>query len=167
MSSFDFVAALLLLATLPGIVDHRYLHLPHTIALMAGSLMLSIGVILMDRSVASSELRQWWGELVVTADLPQVFLDGLLAFMLFAGSLHVDMDSLHAQKWTVLSLATIGVLMATALYGLGIWLIFGGTIPLPWCFTLGAVLAPTDPIAVGGLLRKAGLPPGLLPVVNG
>ncbi len=167
MSSFDFVAVLLLLAAILGIVNHRYLHLPRTIALMAGSLLLSIAVILVDRSVASVELRQRWGELVATTDLPHVFLDGLLAFMLFAGSLHVDMNSLRARKWTVLSLATLGVLMATGLYGFGIWLIFGGTIPLPWCFTLGALLAPTDPIAVGGLLREAGLPSGLLAVVNG
>ena len=167
MSSFDFVAVLLLLAAILGIVNHRYLHLPRTIALMAGSLLLSIAVILVDRSVASVELRQRWGELVATTDLPHVFLDGLLAFMLFAGSLHVDMNSLRARKWTVLSLATLGVLMATGLYGFGIWLIFGGTIPLPWCFALGALLAPTDPIAVGGLLREAGLPSGLLAVVNG
>ena len=161
MSSFDFVAVLLLLAAILGIVNHRYLHLPRTIALMAGSLLLSITVILVDRSVASVELRQRWGELVATTDLPHVFLDGLLAFMLFAGSLHVDMDSLCARKWTVLSLATLGVLMATGLYGFGIWLIFGGTIPLPWCFTLGALLAPTDPIAVGG--PAAGSRPALMP----
>ncbi len=167
MSTFDFVAALLLLAAILGIVNHRYLHLPSTIALMAGSLVLSIGVILVDRAVASVELRRSWEEMVAAIDLPHVFLDGLLAFMLFAGSLHVDMDSLRARKWTVLSLATLGVLLATGLYGAGIWVILGGTVPLPWCFTLGALLAPTDPIAVGGLLRQAGLPPGLLAVVNG
>ncbi len=167
MSSFEFVAALLLLAAILGIVNHRYFHLPRTIALMAGSLVLSVVVILVDRSVASVELRAWWEDLVVTTDLPHVFLDGLLAFMLFAGSLHVDVDSLRAQKWTVLSLATLGVLMATALYGFGIWLIFAEAVPLPWCFALGALLAPTDPIAVGGLLREAGLPPDLLAVVNG
>jgi monovalent cation:H+ antiporter, CPA1 family len=167
MSSFELLAVLLLLAAMLGVVNHRYFHLPRTIALMAGSLLLSIIVILIDRSVASVELREWWEDLVTTTDLPHVFLDGLLAFMLFAGSLHVDMHSLRAQKWTVLALATIGVLMATALYGFGICLVFGGTVPLPWCFALGAVLAPTDPIAVGGLLKNAGLPPGLLAVVNG
>lgn len=167
MSSFEFIAALLLLAAILGIVNHRYFHLPRTIALMAGSLILSIIIILIDRSVDVVELRQWWKALVVSTDLPHVFLDGLLAFMLFAGSLHVDMNSLRAQKWAVLSLATLGVLMATALYGVGIWLIFAKTIPLPWCTALGALLAPTDPIAVGGLLKDAGLPPGLLAVVSG
>jgi len=167
MSSFDFIAALLLLAAILGIVNHRYLHLPRTIGLMAGSLVLSVIIILVDRSVDVVELREWWQDLVDSTNLPDVFLGGLLAFMLFAGSLHVDMDSLRAQKWTVLSLATLGVLMATALYGFGIWLIFDKTVPLPWCFALGALLAPTDPIAVGGLLKDAGLPPALLAVVNG
>jgi CPA1 family monovalent cation:H+ antiporter len=167
MSSFEFVAALLLLAAILGIVNHRYLHLPRTIGLMAGSLVLSVIIILIDRSVDVVELRDWWEQLVASTGMPHVFLDGLLAFMLFAGSLHVDMDSLQAQKWTVLVLATIGVLMATALYGCGIWLVFGGAVPLPWCFVLGALLAPTDPIAVGGLLKNAGLPPEMLAVVNG
>ncbi|WP_158928456.1 sodium:proton antiporter, partial [Acidisphaera sp. S103] len=167
MSSFEFLAALLLLAATLGIVNHRYFHLPPTILLMAGSLALSVVIILVDRSVDSVELRAWWKDLVAETDLPHVFLDGLLAFMLFAGSLHVDMDSLRSQKWTVLSLATLGVVMATALYGFGIHLIFGGTVPLPWCFVLGALLAPTDPIAVGGLLKDAGLPSGLLAVVLG
>jgi monovalent cation:H+ antiporter, CPA1 family len=134
---------------------------------MAGSLLLSIVIILIDRAVDAVDFRKWWEALVDTADMPHVFLDGLLAFMLFAGSLHVDMNHLREQKWTVLALATLGVLLATVLYGFGIWFILGGAMPLPWCFTLGALLAPTDPIAGGGLLRQAGLPPGLLALVNG
>jgi len=135
MSSFQLVSVLLLLAAVLGIVNHRTLRLPRTIGLMAGSLMLSIIIILIDRSVDVVELRTWWGNLVDTTDMPHVFLDGLLAFMLFAGSLHVDMDSLRAQKWTVLALATLGVLLATALYGFGIWLILGEAAALvfyPW-----------------------------------
>ncbi len=167
MSSFAFVSALLLLAAVLGIVNHRYLRLPRSIALMAGSLMLSVIIILVDQAVDAVELRLWWGQFVTATNLPHVFLDGVLAFMLFAGSLHIDVDSLRAQKWTVLALATLGVVLATALYGFGIWFVFNNAVPLPWCFALGALLAPTDPIAVGGLLRDAGLPPGLLAVVNG
>lgn len=167
MSSFTLVSALLFLAAVLGSVNHLYVRLPPTVALMAGSLLLSVVVILVDRSVESAELRQWWENLVTTTDLPHVFLGGVLAFMLFAGSLHVDVERLLEQKWTVLLLATLGVAMATALYGFGIWMVFAGSIPLPWCFTLGALLAPTDPIVVGGLLRQAGLPPTLLAVVNG
>ena len=167
MSFLDFAAVVLLLVAILGIVNHRYVRLPRTIGLMTGSLILSIILILIDRSVDVVELRQWLGKLVAATDMPHVFLDGLLAFMLFAGSLHVDVDQMLARKWTVLSLSTLGVMMATVLYGFGIWLVFSRSIPLPWCFTLGAILAPTDPIAVGGLLREAGLPAGLLAVVNG
>lgn len=167
MSFLNFVAVVLLLVAILGIVNHRYVRLPRAIGLMAGSLILSIILILVDRSAGVVELRQWWGKFITATDLPHVFLDGLLAFMLFAGSLHVDVDQMLARKWTVLSLSTLGVIMATVLYGFGIWLIFARSIPLPWCFTLGAILAPTDPIAVGGLLREAGLPAGLLAVVNG
>jgi hypothetical protein len=75
MSSFEFVAALLLLAAILGIANHRYLHLPRTIALMAGSLVLSVIIILVDRSVDVVELREWWQDLVASTDLPHVFLD--------------------------------------------------------------------------------------------
>lgn len=167
MSSFEFVTALLVLIAILGIVNHRYVHLPRMIALMAGSLLLSVIIIVVDRWVDAVDLRQAWDQLVAYTDLPHVFLDGLLAFMLFAGSLHVDVDQLLERKWTVLILATIGTALATVLYGFGIWMIFGYAVPLPWCLALGAILAPTDPIAVGGLLRDAGLPPGLLAVVNG
>src|SRR5271166_4050663 len=167
MTSFELISVLFLLAAILGIVNQRYVHLPRTIGLMAGSLVLSVIIILIDPFIDAVDLRQAWGDLVTDIDLPHVFLDGLLAFMLFAGTLHVDTVSLRTQKWTVLALATIGVLLATALYGFGIWFIFVGAVPLPWCLTLGAILAPTDPIAVGGLLREAGLPPGPMALVNG
>ncbi|WP_428486994.1 cation:proton antiporter [Rhodopila sp.] len=167
MSSFAFVSLLLLLAAALGSVNHLFFRLPRTIALMAGSLLLSVIILILDPLISSLALRHWWENQVVIKDLPHVFLNGVLAFMLFAGSLHVDVDQLRERKWAVLSLATLGVLLATALYGGGIWLVFAGRLPLPWCFVLGALLAPTDPIAVGGLLREAGLPDGLLAVVNG
>jgi CPA1 family monovalent cation:H+ antiporter len=167
MSSFALAAAALLLAAVLGTLNYLYLRLPRTIALMAGALVLSIGIIIADRVLTSIDLRAWWDNLLAPLHLPDVFLNGLLAFLLFAASLHVDMDALRSRKWIVLSLSTVGVLLATAAYGGGIWFIFGYAVPLPWCCVLGAILAPTDPIAVGGLLRDAGLPPGLLAIVDG
>ena len=167
MSSFEFVAATLLLVSLLGMLNHRYIKLPPTIGLMAGSLVLSLIILLADRLISALDLRQSWLQILESTDMPHVFLDRLLAFMLFAGSLHVDVDQLIERKWTVLLLATLSVALATLLYGVGIYIILGGTVPLAWCLTLGAVLAPTDPIAVGGLLRDAGLPAGMLAIVNG
>jgi CPA1 family monovalent cation:H+ antiporter len=167
MSPFEFTSSLLVIVSVLGIINHRYVHLPRTIGLLAGSLVLSIVLILIDRVIVVVDLRSWWRELVAINDLPHFFLDGALAFMLFAATLHVDLTALRAQKWTVLALTTIGVVMATIIYGIGMWFVFGGAIPLAWCMTLGALLAPTDPVAVGGLLREAGLPAGPLAIVNG
>lgn len=167
MSSFDLASLLLLLAAILGLVNHLWLHLPRTIGVMAGALVVSVVVVVVDRLTPEVDLRGWWNSLLVANDLPHVFLDGVLAFMLFAGSLHVDMDALRDNKWTVLTLATIGTLMATVMFAAGIFFVFGERVPLPWCMVLGAVLAPTDPIAVAGLLRRVGLPSGLQAIISG
>ncbi len=167
MTTFEFVSILLVIASVLGIINRLYVHLPRTIALMAGSMLLSVGIIIFDQYIANVELTLGWQRQMLASDLPRFFLDGVLGFMLFAGALHVDVDVLRTEKWTVLALATIGDVIATILYGIGIYYVLQGSVPLPWCFTLGALLAPTDPIAVGGLLRAAGLPPRMLALVNG
>lgn len=167
MSLFAFAAAVLALISIFGIINELWLGLPRMIALMAGSLILSGVIMLMDPWVDFVQMRHFWNQLVAAADLPHLFLNGLLAFMLFAGSLHVEVEHLRERKWAVLALAVLSTSLATIIYGYGVWLILARQVPLPWCLTLGAVLAPTDPIAVGGLLRQAGLPPPLLAVVDG
>ncbi len=167
MTMFELIAALLTLVSVLGIINHHTLRLPRTIGLMAGSLALSVVIILIDRAVDVVELRQAWRDLVDDMDLPHVFLDGALGFMLFAGTLHVDMTALRSQKWLVLALATVGVVLAAGIYAAGIWLIFAGSVPLTWCLVLGTLLAPTDPVAVGGLLREAGLPAAPMAMVIG
>ncbi|MDR3536912.1 MAG: sodium:proton antiporter [Acetobacteraceae bacterium] len=167
MSSFDLVALLLLLAAVLGIANQLWFRLPRTIGVMAGALAVSVVVVVVDRLTPQVDLRGWWNTLLVASDLPHVFLDGVLAFMLFAGSLNVDMDALRDNKWTVLALATVGTLMATIMFAAGIYFVFGQRVPVPWCVVLGAILAPTDPIAVAGLLRRVGLPAGLQAVIAG
>jgi len=142
MSSFDLVTLLLLLASVLGCINQLWFHLPRTIGLMAGALAVSAIVVVVDRLTPTVDLRGWWATLVEENDLPHVFLDGVLAFMLFAGSLHVNMAALRDNKWTVLVLATVGTLLATSLFGVGIWFALGQRVPLPWCFVLGAILAP-------------------------
>jgi len=107
---------------------------------------------------------------LTAANLPGLLFDSVLSFMLFAGALHLDLRQLRDHSATVLVLATVGVLLSTALYGGAMWWLFrlgGADVPLPWCLVLGAILAPTDPIAVTGLLREVGLPQGLLAVITG
>ena len=167
MSPFDFVSLLLLLAAVFGFINYRWIRLPSAIGLLVISLVASVCILLIDHLMPASPLRGWSQTVLNGINLPHVFLDSVLAFMLFAGSLHVNLAELRSNKWTVLGLATAGVVIATLLFAFGIWFAFGGLVSLPWCFVLGALLAPTDPIAIAGLLRRVGLPPALEAIIAG
>ena len=94
----------------------------------------------------------------------------LLALLLFAGSLHVNLGDLRQRARTVLALATAGVILATGIFGAGIWLLLmavGIPVPLGWCLVIGAILAPTDAVAVEGLLSQVNLPPLLRAIISG
>ncbi|MBN8901713.1 MAG: cation:proton antiporter [Rhodospirillales bacterium] len=167
MTSFDLIAILLTLAAILGCVNYFVFRLPSTIGLMAGALIVSVVVLAIDRFYPTLNLRERWQAVVAITDLPHVFLDGVLAFMLFAGALHVDMQALRDNKWAVLALATFGTLLSTALLGGGMAWALGGALPLTWCIVLASILAPTDPIAVAGLLQRVGLPSGLQAIIAG
>jgi NhaP-type Na+/H+ or K+/H+ antiporter len=97
-------------------------------------------------------------------------INGALSFPLFAGALQIDLSALWTRKFTISLLATVGVAIATAMFGLGMWVVFdltGIETPLLWCMVLGAVLAPTDPIAIAGIMAKVGLPKRLAAVLAG
>ncbi len=170
MSSLSLAAILLTLASLFGFVNYRFLRLPTAIGLMLVSLVASLCVLGLDRMLPQLELRNWSEQILGTRRLPETLLAGALSLLLFAGSLHVSMVHLWSRKYTVLLLATLGVALATLLFGLGIHQVFrlvGRPVPLAWCIVLGAVLAPTDPVAVAGLLARVGLPERLQAVMAG
>ena len=161
MSPFDLLATILVLAAAFGVINHRFVRLPPTVGIMAGALVCSLLILAIGRIFPGLGVRDWVREAASRTDPPRVFLDGILAFMLFAGSLHVDLPALRTHKFLVFSLATLGVLIATALFAAGMWLAFAGAVPFAWCVVLGAIAAPTDPIAVIGMLKRLGLPPAL------
>ncbi len=170
MSSFSFAAVLLCAASTVGFVNYRFLRLPSAIGMLAVALILSLGVIAIDPLVGGIDLRRWVRGFLGAQDLPRTLLDSALAFLLFAGALHVDLDELRHRKWTVLALATGGTVIATLLFAVGICAVFaltGHRVPLAWCLVLGAIMAPTDPVAVAGILRNVGLPPTLEAVIVG
>jgi CPA1 family monovalent cation:H+ antiporter len=108
--------------------------------------------------------------LLGTINLPQTLLNSVLSFLLFAGALQVDLGQLWARKLSVAALALVGTLLAVALFGGSMWLVFpllGPAVPLVWCIVLGAILAPTDPVSVVGILRRIGLPGPLQAVFAG
>jgi CPA1 family monovalent cation:H+ antiporter len=97
-------------------------------------------------------------------------LNGFLSFLLFAGALEVDFAELFARKWTVLALATLGTVLSTGLVGgalLGVSTALGIAIPILWCLVFGALISPTDPVAVMLVLRRVGIPSELQATVAG
>ncbi len=169
MEPIDQFAVVLGLAVLIGYINHAWIKLPPAIGMLLGSLVVSFLIVASDH-ILHLHIMGWFRETLGEADLPHFFLDGVLAFLLFAGSLHVDVAELNRRKWLILILATASVIISTMMFGAGMWLVFGligVTIPFVWCVILGAILAPTDAVVVENLLRKVGLPADLRAAIVG
>ena len=145
MSGLSFFAILVTLAAVFGLVNYRLLRVHVSTGVLIVALAVSVLAIAVDPLLAPFSFRALAVQLLGTVNLPSTLMNGALAFLLFAGSLHVDIAELLRRKWTVLALATFGVLIAVAVFGLGIWGVFrmlGAPVALIWCLVLGAILAP-------------------------
>ena len=164
MSPFDIAAILIAVAALCGYVNHRFLRLPATTGTLLVAVVSSLVVVfaeqLLPRTRFGPEVQQFVGQI----DFDQTLMHGLLCFLLFAGALHVDLDELISHRWTIAALATVGVLLSVAVVGTLTWAAFdliGLHQSALVCFTFGALISPTDPIAVMGLLKDLRAPPSL------
>jgi CPA1 family monovalent cation:H+ antiporter len=168
MGAVDLFAIVLALAALIGCINHVSFKLPPAIGMLLGSLIVSLLVVVCDRTI-HLHIMGWFRGTLGAADLPHIFLDGALALLLFAGSLHVDVIELNRRRRMIASLATVSVILSTAIFGYAMWALtgFGAALPLVWCLVLGAVLAPTDAVVVENLLRAAGLPARLRGAIVG
>lgn len=162
MGLFDTITILLCLSAVFGYVNHRFLKLPITIGLMAIALVMSLAVVAAGKVLGGVEdqVRQFMGGI----DFDEAVLHGMLSCLLFAGALHVNLSELLDQKWVVGTLATVGVVLSTFITGLLAYYGFdlvGLQLPLIHCLLFGALISPTDPIAVMGLIKQARLPKAL------
>ncbi|MFT8432555.1 MAG: cation:proton antiporter, partial [Acetobacter orientalis] len=160
MTSLGLFALVLALATLTGLFNARILRLPLTIGVLLLSLVVSAGLSVADWVLPLHTVHALQ-TLLTQIDLPTTLMEGALAFLLFAGAQGVDLGALFARKFSVLALALLGTLLAVVVFAAGAWGIFtlvGLNVPLAWCVVLGAILAPTDPVSVVGMLRRLGLP---------
>ncbi len=170
MTSLAFVAILLTLAAVFGFLNIRILRLPNSIGVLVLALATSLLTVRVDPVINGVPVREVAQHLLGLVDLPAALMQGVLSLLLFAGALHVDVEQLWRLKWNVLALAVLGTLIAVVLLGGGMWVVFaalGHPIDFAWCLVLGAIMAPTDPVSVTGLLRRIGLPPGLQAVFAG
>ena len=168
MDTFNILAILITIAALLGWLNHHFVKLPSSIGLMLLSLVFSlIFVILGKLNVFSEEpLRR----ILLDLDLDHTLLHGMLGAMLFAGALHLDISDLIGRKYIIGLLATTGVFISTLIVGCISWWVLGWlglAVDFIYCLLFGALISPTDPIAVGAILRKAGIPKSLESKIGG
>jgi monovalent cation:H+ antiporter, CPA1 family len=161
---FDIAAAVIVLAAIFGYLNHRFLKLPHTIGLVVIALAVSLVVLGLDAVRPSLELGTQVRGVMASIDFSNTLMQGLLSFLLFAGALHVDLAALASRKWVIGLMATLGTVLSTFLIGGGIWLlvqVLGVDLPVIYCLIFGSLIAPTDPVAVLGILKRVHVPPSL------
>lgn len=164
LSIFEIAALLLAISAFFGWFNHFVLKLPHTIGLLLMALVASLVLLGAESLFPDFGVTTTLQTAIGQIDFYSTVMEGMLAFLLFAGALHVDFEFLRDQKWTIGVLATIGVLISTMLVGFGFYFLaqaFGYQVPLVWAFVFGALISPTDPVAVLSLLKSVNVPHSL------
>lgn len=163
MNILNTLSILITLAALFSYLNYRYIKLPTTIGIMLIALLMSV-VLIIAGKLGIESLFIHAEDILRSIDFHHTLMNGMLSFLLFAGALHVDLNDLAKQKWIVLLLATFGVVFSTILVGGLTWLVFsafGFKVSYLYCLLFGALISPTDPIAVMGILKQAGAPKSL------
>ncbi|TDI75439.1 MAG: sodium:proton antiporter [Bacteroidetes bacterium] len=159
MDYFLIITTLVVLAAAFGYLNVRFLKLPNTIGLMVITIVFTLAVIALsyfDNTLLNAEKY-----IIAQIDFETVLLDIMLSFLLFAGALHTNFEQLKIQRWPVLVFATLGVLVSTFLVATAMFYclqLLGLQVDYIYCLLFGALISPTDPIAVLGILKQAGVP---------
>ncbi|WP_426024773.1 cation:proton antiporter [Brevundimonas sp. TSRC1-1] len=170
LSPFDAAAILIVLSAVLGWINHRYFRLPGTVAMTLMGALASLAVIGADALFQGSDISARVSRFLEDIDFHDTLMNGMLSFLLFAGALHVDIEHLRRGRWQIAILSTIGVAASTLIVGFGLKALtglVGFDVPLIWCFVFGALISPTDPVAVMGVLRTAKVPPTLQATIAG
>ena len=170
LTPFDAAAILIVLAAALGYLNFRFLRLPSSIGLTIMGAVASLIVVGADRLVPGFGLGHDVVAFIAGIDFHATLMEGMLSFLLFAGALHVDWGDMARGRWQILILSTIGVALSTALVGGGFLLLsraIGFELPAIWCLVFGALISPTDPVSVMGILKRTSVSPALEATVAG
>lgn len=170
LTPFDAAAILIVLAAGLGYLNHRFIGLPQSVGLTLMGAVASLIVVGIDSLLPDSSVGEDVLGFVTGIDFRSTLMDGMLSFLLFAGALHVDWSEMRRGRWPILVLSTIGVLLSTIIVGAGFFALthaLGLDLPLIWCFVFGALISPTDPVAVMSVLKRARVGPTLEATVAG
>lgn len=159
MGIVNLAAIILTLAAAFSYLNFRFIGLPTTIGVMLIALLLSSGLIALEW-LGIADLQHHAARILATIDFDKALMDGMLSFLLFAGALHVSIEHMSERKWLIALLATVGVVLSTFAVGSLVYLLLGllgMAAPFVYCLLFGALISPTDPIAVMATLKKAGI----------
>ena len=161
MSVFEISAALIGLSAAFGYINHRYLRAPHTIGLVLIALAASVSILIVEFVVPGSNVGTLITGVLDQIDFHEALMHGMLSFLMFAGALHLDLSVLRRRYRAIGVMATLGILISTFVIAAGVWLLLellGFPIPFIWALVFGALISPTDPVAVLGLFRTVDVP---------
>lgn len=159
----DLIAIIVTLTALLAWFNHRIIGLPTTIGVMAIALALSWSLHGL-AWLGWSGIEDYAESMLSRIDFSELLMEGMLSMLLFAGALHIDLDRLKRYRWSIGFLAILGVTISTLAIGVVAYFLlglFGFEVPWMYCLVFGALISPTDPIAVLGILRQANAPEAL------
>jgi CPA1 family monovalent cation:H+ antiporter len=162
MTVFQIIAILISLTAIFSYLNYRFFRLPATIGVMLIALLTSLALI------GAGHFAPWIYDAAVDLtkqiDFNDALMQGMLCFLLFAGALHIDLGDLADQKAVIATLAVVGVVISMFLFATVIYFVvgwFGFELSFVWCLLFGALISPTDPVAVIGILKEAKVPRSL------
>lgn len=168
MTIYNIITVLIVLAALFGYINHRFIKLPGNIGIMLISLFASLLVLLIGQifPLFFSNITQ----ALNTIDFQSAVLKIMLSFLLFAAAIQSDAKKLRKERAAIITFGTIGVIISTFLVGTMLYFVlhlFGLSVNYLYCLIFGALISPTDPIAVVGILKKAGIRTSLEAKISG
>ncbi len=164
MSIFEIGSFLIGLSAFFGYINHRFLHLPHTVGLVVMALAASLTLILIEFLSPGTRLLETVTGILEQIDFHETVMHGMLSFLLFAGAMHVDFSVFRSRLLAIGLMATLGIMISTFIIGWAMWWLlnfFGIEMPFIWALVFGALISPTDPVAVLGLFKTVKVPESL------
>jgi len=165
---YPILALLIVFTALFGYINHRFIKLPNTIGIMLISLICSLLFVVFGSMAPNISVQLKF--IAQSIDFESLLMNVMLSFLLFAGATHVDAQKLKKEIVPIISFSTLGVLLSTIIICFLMFLIFKAfslKIELIYCFLFGALISPTDPIAVLGILKKSKIPSALETKITG
>ncbi|MGN7756144.1 cation:proton antiporter [Chryseobacterium sp. 22532] len=169
MELYYSFSALIVLASIFAYLNYRFLKLPSTIGIMVIAIVVSIFLVMFGETVLPRTFGHL-NKLMNSIDFTEVLMGAMLNFLLFAGGIHININDLKEQFRPVLIFSTAGVVISTFVVGFGMFYLLpflGIQLPFIFCLLFGALISPTDPVAVLSILKQANVSKSLETKVAG